>query len=98
MDRPRIAVDFNEMPDRNLVLLSKFDTCTDSSGEQIALHPGLRVFVFMEDLDADGRPDHLVADGVAERNTETSGWTAAAKWCCRIDEQGVRHESNVTRG
>jgi hypothetical protein len=57
----------------------------------------MRVHVYSDDVDDDGRVDNLIADGVVERNI-ASGWTAAAKWCCRIDTNGIRHESDEPHG
>ena len=94
MDRPRIYVDFNEMLDSDLVLLAKTDEVTDSSGETIQLREGLRVFIYSEDVDHDGKSDNLIAQGIVEPNIRRD-WSAAAKWCCRIDNHGIRHESDV---
>lgn len=92
MYRPRISVNFNEMVRSNLVLLSKTDEVTDSSGAQVGLSDGLPVYVYEYSDYGDGEEELLVADGVAEPNDPaTNGeWTAAAKWCCRIDERGIR--------
>ena len=93
MDRPRLYVDFNEMIEENLVLLSKEDEKIDSGGAVVKLTEGLRVYVYMDDIDENGKPDNLLAEGVAERNTR-GGWSAAAKWCCRIDDSGIRRASD----
>lgn len=100
MDRPRIRVDFNEMADvKDLVLLSKTDVRTDSSGEEVRLSEGKEIFVYDEDIDDEGKPDNLLADGVAEVNDPSvyGDWTRKAKWCCRIDALGIRHESDENR-
>lgn len=94
MDRPRLYVDFNEMLEPDLVLLSQTDTKVDSSGATIALSEGLRVHVYMDDVDDEGRPDNLVASGLVERHPGT-GFGQAARWCCRIDAAGIRHESEL---
>ncbi|MBU1360165.1 MAG: hypothetical protein KKC79_00460 [Gammaproteobacteria bacterium] len=91
--QPRIAVDFNEMLEPGLVLLSQTDFRMDSSGAMVHLVEGLVVRIFEEDVDHDGRPDHLLAQGRVERTTSKASWSTAAKWCCRIDQNGVRHES-----
>jgi len=49
MDRPRIYVDFNELLEPDLVLLSKTDVRADSSGAEVALVEGLRVYVYEDD-------------------------------------------------
>jgi hypothetical protein len=93
MDRPRIDVDFNEMLEKDLVLLSQTDEKEDSSGQLINLQEGLRVFIYSEDPDENGKPDNILAEGTVERNLRTD-WSANAKWCCRIDEKSIRHESD----
>jgi hypothetical protein len=93
MKQPRIAVDFNEMIESDLVLLSRTDTRTDSSGAAIALSEGLAVHLYEDDVDAAGRPDKLIADGTVERNGSGVSWGDRTTWCCRIDSRGVRHES-----
>jgi hypothetical protein len=96
MDRPRLYIDFNEMLESDLYLLSKADIKIDSSGNAITLHEGMRVHVYMDDADASGQPDNVIADGTVERNS-MGGWAAQVKWCCRIDAHGFRHESDERR-
>jgi hypothetical protein len=94
MDRARIYADFNEMIERDLVLLSKTDDKQDSSGALVTLREGMRVYVYSDDMDENGRTDNLIAEGVVERNTR-SDWSSAARWCCRIDGAGIHHESDL---
>lgn len=94
-------VDFNEMPDTDLVLLSATDQRLDASGESITLRAGMEVTVFMEDEGDDGEPDRLLAYGKIERNEGKQGhgqsdWARHVKWCCRIDQHGIRHASGLT--
>jgi hypothetical protein len=56
---------------------------------------GLQVLIYDEDFGADGQPDYLVASGTVEKNTSNASWGQAAKWCCRIDSQGIRHQSEI---
>ena len=94
MKQPRIHVDFNEMLDTDLVLLSKSDTKLDSAGNEINLEEGMHVKIYSEDEDEFGRQDNLIAEGIVELNTEKKGtWGAIAKWNCRIDKNGIRRES-----
>ncbi|WP_083437991.1 hypothetical protein [Caldimonas brevitalea] len=92
--KPMLHVDFNEMVESDLVLLSAGDVKLDSRGEAILLRQGLEVMVYEDDSDERGRPDRLVATGVVERNRST-GWGAHVRWCCRIDGGGIRHESEL---
>ena len=95
MKLPRLSVDFNEMLEADLVLLSKTDTRSDSSGQTVALSDGLVVQVYEDDLGGQGQPDALVAEGRVERNNSGVDWASHAKWCCRIGPQGIRHKSEV---
>jgi hypothetical protein len=88
-DRPRIYVDFNEMLDKDLVLLSQKDIKPDSSGTEIRLSAGSPVHIYSDDVGADD--PILIADGTVELNVDT-GWSAHVKWCCRIDAAGIREE------
>ena len=63
MKKPMIYVDFNEMVESNLVLLSADDTKIDSRGESVLLYEGLEVLMYMNDTDANGNVDNLVASG-----------------------------------
>lgn len=94
MERPRLYVDFNEMLEPELVLLSAGDTKADVNGNLVLLKEGLEIIVFMDDVDENGSPDHLVAAGVVESNS-TEGWGHYVKWCCRINGNGIRHESEL---
>jgi len=96
MSTPRICVDFNEMPCAGEVLLSQEDSKIDSSGSLVHFHEGKEVTVYMDDCDENGNPDRLIAKGNAMRNGH-GGWTAAARWLLKIDEDGIRHESETHR-
>jgi hypothetical protein len=94
MTKPMLYVDFNEMLEPNLVLLSATDTTIASDGVVVTLSEGLEVIVYMDDMDEHGHPDNLVATGVVVIN-QTTGWGAHVKWCCRIDTNGIRHQSEL---
>ena len=80
------------MLEPDLVLLSKEDTKIDSHGNVVLLCEGLHVRIYMDDRDINGNIDNLIAERTAERNVATT-WGTAAKWCCRIDDKGIRNES-----
>jgi hypothetical protein len=88
-------VDFNEMLEANLVLLSAGDEKLDDQGKIVLLREGLEVTVLMEDFDVTGRVDSLVAIGVVEQNRSDASWGRHVKWCCRIDNRGIRHQSEI---
>ena len=90
---PTFRVDFNELLEPDLVLLSKGDDLQDSAGRVVTLCEGMPVRVWDEDLGDGGERDDLVADGVVERN-RASGWSQHVKWCCRIGPAGISHQSD----
>jgi hypothetical protein len=94
MNRPRFYVDFNELMEPNLVALSKDDTKLTVTGENILLRERLLIEVYSDDVSDKGEPDNLIAFGVVERNSKT-GRAGHIKWCCRIDGNGIRHESDL---
>jgi len=93
LDRARIRVDFNEMVEEDLVLLSKTDEVSDSGGSTIVLVEGLSLSVYEFNEYENGEKELLLADGVVELNAlETNGeWTSEAKWCLRVDQNGIRN-------
>lgn len=94
MDKARIQVDFNELVQSDVVLLSKTDLVFDSAGNEVLLTAGLPVSVYEYNKYADGTQEYLLADGFAELNdTAVNGeWSKAAKWCCRINSLGIQNE------
>lgn len=97
MENPRLYIDFNEMIEPDLYLLSVGDSMTNSHGEVVSLYEGLQVFVYSDDIDENGNIDNLVASGTVEINNQTYSWSKHVKWCCRIDKNGIRHESEINK-
>lgn len=91
MKEPRLYVDFNEMIDFNIVLLSQTDYKTDSLGNAIYLQEGNTVLIYMDDSDEYGNPDNLLAEGIVILNPIPNH---IAKWCCLINDKGIYHESD----
>lgn len=94
MKEPRIYVDFNELLEEDLVLLSKNDTELDSAGNLVQLSENKFIKIYMVDVDEANKIDNLLAEGVVELNTTNEGWGAIAKWNCRINHKGIYHESD----
>jgi hypothetical protein len=88
----RVYVDFNELVEPDVVLLSQQDTTLDSDGNLVALVEGMKLGVYTDDLNERGQRDDLVADGVVARNT-FGGWASAARWVLKIDGRGIRNAS-----
>jgi hypothetical protein len=85
--KPRIRVDFNELLDDDLVLLSKTDEREDSEGNRILLSSGAQVSIYEFHQYDNGEKEWLLAEGVVELNTSQE--KPVAKWCCRINERGI---------
>jgi len=94
MKEARLYVDFTEMLEENLVMLSKTDSIKNSVGKHIQLKEGLKVKLYADDLSGCIEKDNLVAEGVVELNTYT-GWAQNVKWNCRISEAGICNESQL---
>lgn len=97
MKEPRIYIDFNEILEDNLVLLSKSDIKKDSEGNEIVLYQGLKVKIYENDVDDSNEEDNLIAEGIVKLNNSDESWAKHAKWNCRINEDGIYNESKAGR-
>ena len=91
----RFWVDFNEMVEDDLVLLSAGDIKVNDCGEEVRLEEGMEIQVMDADTDDLGQPDNVIAHGKVELNRAIVGWAEHVKWCCRLDPKSFRHESDV---
>jgi hypothetical protein len=91
-DQLRLPADFNGLFG-DILCLSHEDTCRDELGRVIELKAGLNVVAFEEDVDEHGQRDDLLASGVVE---PSPAWLQCngSRWCLRIDQFGVRHQSD----
>jgi hypothetical protein len=89
----RLRADFNGLFG-DILYLSHEDTCPDQHGVRVALRAGMLVTAYDEDSDEQGERDDLVATGTVEPAPD---WLTCrgSKWVLRIDENGVRHESDL---
>ena len=94
MKQARIYVDFNEMIEDNLVILSYTDTKENSNGKKIKLKEGLKVKLYSDDLCGCNDTDNLIAEGIVELNL-SGNWEREAKWNCRISKKGIYNESQA---
>lgn len=94
---PNVEADFNGLfSGGKMLCLSHSDTCVDETGETVELRAGMRVTAFDLDSDENGVPDNLVATGIVQPSPE---WLRCrgSKWVLMIDENGVRHESELRK-
>ena len=75
----------------DLVLFSQKDARENVCGEPIPLYEGLKVNIYTDDGDDKGNRDDLVASAHVTANT--TEYYPYVKWCCQIDEKGIRSES-----
>ncbi len=92
LKEPRIWVDFNELIEDDLVLLSQTDFTNDSKGNIIELKEGMKVKIY-EYNDYGDEEEFLFAEGLVELNT--SDFFKVCKWNCRIDENGISNKTEI---
>ncbi|MBR6770549.1 MAG: hypothetical protein IKM28_04815 [Lachnospiraceae bacterium] len=92
MDKARIYVDFNELVDDNIVLLSKSDTKIDSKGNIVTFYEGMPISVYSDDIDENGEIDNLIAEGIARKQNLGGNWQEM--WCCHMEPNSIMHESD----
>ncbi len=71
-------------------MLSQNDIVNNSKGDLIMLKEGMSVKIF-EYNDYENEEEFLLAEGIVERNPDLD---SQCKWLCRIDENGIRNETN----
>lgn len=89
-----VVADFNGIIDEGLLCLSHEDTCRMRAGGVVHLRAGMVLTVFDSDADEHGDPDDLFATGVVEPSPEYAQCRGSV-WCLRIDEDGIRNESEL---
>jgi hypothetical protein len=92
MDKPRLRVDFNEMLEEDLVLLSTTNERKDSEGNIIKLSEGKVVSLYEFNKYDDGESEYLLAEGVVVPNLIQKN--PVVIWCCRINKEGIVVDSN----
>jgi hypothetical protein len=92
----RLRADFNGVF-RDVLCLSHSDECLDESGASVTLKAGMVVTAFDDDVDEAGQRDDLLATGIVEPAPD---WLSCrgSRWVLRLDERGVRHESDDRKG
>jgi len=93
-DLIKLRADFNGLFG-DVLCLSHRETCTDENGNPVVVREGMCALAYDEDQDENGNRDDLIATGVVAKSP---GWLRreASVWCLRIDDQGVRRESDLS--
>jgi hypothetical protein len=89
-----LAGDFNGMLESGLLCLSHSDTAKSSSGKEIRLQEGMLVTVYELDADENNASDDIFASGIVVPSPDYAQCNGS-KWSLRIDESGIRHESDL---
>src|SRR6478752_8672704 len=87
----RLRADFNGCFG-DILCLSHSNSCGTEAGDTVLLHEGMIVTAYDDDCDLSGERDNLIATGSVERSCESLACQGSI-WCLRIDENGIRHES-----
>jgi len=80
MVKPRVYADFHNADAEGRLRLNCVGTIEDLARQGITLHKGMSLTFYSDDLDAGGRPDELLADGVVSFSEEEHCWVAAIDW------------------
>ena len=95
IQKPRLWADFNGYYG-DILCLSHSNTCPTEDGDEITLNAGMIVTAYDEDVNEEGERDDLIATGVVEPSPESLRCRGSV-WCLRIDENGLRNESDVRK-
>lgn len=74
----RIYVDFNNVVDKHIVLLSREDFSIDSNGEKIELYDGRFVHIYEVDRNDLVERYDLVAEGIVERKSNSATYATTS--------------------
>jgi hypothetical protein len=93
LQEPRLYADFNGCFG-DILCLSYGDTCQTQDGDEVKLRKGMVVTACDENENYVGERDNLITTGVVARTPEFLSCNGSA-WSLRIDENGVRNESEI---
>ncbi len=80
MSLPRVYADFQKLDDDNRLILTCRGTLQDLQHLGIQLREGLRLTLYTDDADDNGRSDELRAEGVVQFDPAAHRWVAAIDW------------------
>jgi hypothetical protein len=92
---PYVYADFNGLFG-DILCLSHSDTCIDKSGNIVHLKEGMILSAYDEDADDQGISDDLFATGIVAPSPPSLA-CRGSRWILKIDENGVRHQSDVSK-
>jgi hypothetical protein len=80
MLKPKVYADFHNADVNGRLRLNCVGTIEDLARQGLMLHEGMPLILYSDDLDAEGQPDELLADGVVSFSEEEHCWVAAIDW------------------
>jgi hypothetical protein len=87
MVQPRVYADFHNADAQGRLRLNCIGTLEDLAQQQVQLHEGIRLTLYMDDADDHGQPDELRTEGVVTFSEDEHCWVAAIDW------SALRHAS-----
>jgi hypothetical protein len=91
MVKPKVYADFHNADASGRVRLNCVGSIEDLARQGIALREGMALTLYADDLDTQGRPDELLADGIVSFSEEEHCWVAAVDW------SAIHHASQEQR-
>jgi hypothetical protein len=106
MVKPKVYADFHNADASGRLRLNCVGTIEDLAQQGIALHDGMALTFYSDDLDAEGQSAELLVDGVVSFSEEEHGWVAAIDWSAihHASEEkvasadGTKHSSDTPAG
>lgn len=106
MVKPKVYADFHNADANGRLRLNCVGTVEDLARQGVALRDGMPLAIYSDDLDAEGRLDELLVDGVVSFSDEEHCWVAAIDWSAihhASEEQTAsadrtRHASETSAG
>ena len=80
MDATQVYADFQKLDDNNRLILTCRGTLQDLEHLGIELREGLRLTLYTDDADDEGRSDELKADAVVHFDEAANRWVATIDW------------------
>src|SRR5438309_2253163 len=80
MGKPMVYADFHNADANGRLRLNCAGTIEDLARQGITLRDGMPLTLYADDLDAQGQPDELRADGVVSFSQAEHCWVAAIDW------------------
>ena len=77
-----------------LLCLTHHQTLRGWNGGDVVPEEGVMAIAMEEDTDQDGNRDDLIAQGIVIPSPD-SLQCRGSKWCLQIDENGIRHQSEL---